>query len=101
MESFPAQSRRRLSQSQIVPGVATPIFEIYKRWQLELERQLGEFLCRRADDLMNEARATLATSSQSGNGERGGTLAASVAVAGRQDLESPSGKETRSEARSR
>lgn len=36
-----------------------PVFEIYQRWQLELERQPVEFLGRRHDDLLNEARARL------------------------------------------
>lgn len=37
-----------------------PVFETYQRWQLELERQPVEFMGRRFDDLMNEARARLA-----------------------------------------
>jgi isopenicillin-N epimerase len=37
-----------------------PVFETYQRWQAELERQPVEFLGRRAEDLMAEARATLA-----------------------------------------
>ncbi len=38
-----------------------PVFEAYQRWQLELERQPVEFLGRRADELMQEARARLGT----------------------------------------
>ena len=37
-----------------------PVFEIYQNWQLELERQPVEFLGRRFNDLMREARASLA-----------------------------------------
>ncbi len=37
------------------------VFEEYQRWQVELERQPVEFLGRRADDLLNNARAKLAT----------------------------------------
>ncbi|MBI5304539.1 MAG: aminotransferase class V-fold PLP-dependent enzyme [Chloroflexi bacterium] len=37
-----------------------PVFEEYQRWQLELERQPVEFLGRRFDDLMRQARARLA-----------------------------------------
>lgn len=37
-----------------------PVFEAYQRWQLELERQPVEFLGRRFDSLMNEARGVLA-----------------------------------------
>jgi isopenicillin-N epimerase len=37
-----------------------PVFEAYQRWQLELERQPVEFLGRRIDGLLNEARAALA-----------------------------------------
>ncbi|MBI5929956.1 MAG: aminotransferase class V-fold PLP-dependent enzyme [Chloroflexi bacterium] len=37
-----------------------PVFETYQRWQLELERQPVEFLGRRFDDLMDQARARLA-----------------------------------------
>lgn len=33
-----------------------PVFETYQRWQLELERQPVEFLGRRHDTLLNEAR---------------------------------------------
>ncbi len=36
-----------------------PVFEEYQRWQLELERQPVEFLGRRFDDLMREARQAL------------------------------------------
>jgi isopenicillin-N epimerase len=41
---------------------ATPrvVFEEYQRWQAELERQPVEFLGRRADELLNNARAKLA-----------------------------------------
>jgi isopenicillin-N epimerase len=35
------------------------VFEVYQRWQLELERQPVEFLGRRSDHLLNEARAGL------------------------------------------
>lgn len=38
-----------------------PVFEAYQRWQLELERQPVEFLGRRGDALMDEARAALAS----------------------------------------
>ena len=37
-----------------------PVFAEYGRWQRELERQPVEFLGRRADDLLDEARATMA-----------------------------------------
>ncbi len=37
-----------------------PVFETYQRWQLELERQPVEFLGRRADTLLDEARTKLA-----------------------------------------
>jgi isopenicillin-N epimerase len=37
-----------------------PVFETYQRWQLELERQPVEFLARRHDTLMGEARTKLA-----------------------------------------
>lgn len=37
-----------------------PVFEEFQRWQLELERQPVEFLGRRFDDLMCEARKPLA-----------------------------------------
>jgi isopenicillin-N epimerase len=37
-----------------------PVFEEYQRWQLELERQPIEFLGRRFNDLMREARRALA-----------------------------------------
>lgn len=36
-----------------------PVFEMYQRWQLELERQPVEFLARRHDSLLDEARAVL------------------------------------------
>jgi isopenicillin-N epimerase len=36
-----------------------PIFEAYQAWQLELERQPVEFMLRRFDGLMTEARAAL------------------------------------------
>jgi isopenicillin-N epimerase len=36
-----------------------PVFEIYQRWQRDLEWQPVEFLGRRADDLLAEARAVL------------------------------------------
>lgn len=36
-----------------------PVFEAYQRWQLELERQPVEFLGRRADILLAEARTAL------------------------------------------
>lgn len=36
-----------------------PVFTAYQRWQLELERQPVEFLGRRADDLLDTARARL------------------------------------------
>jgi isopenicillin-N epimerase len=37
-----------------------PVFEAYQRWQRELEWQPVEFLGRRVDGLLNEARAALA-----------------------------------------
>lgn len=37
-----------------------PVFEKYREWQLELERQPVEFLGRRFDDLMRTARTSLA-----------------------------------------
>ena len=37
-----------------------PVFEVYQRWQLELERQPVDFLARRAPDLMVNARTELA-----------------------------------------
>jgi isopenicillin-N epimerase len=37
-----------------------PVFDTYQQWQLELERQPVEFLGRRYDDLLDEARAALA-----------------------------------------
>jgi isopenicillin-N epimerase len=37
-----------------------PVFETYQRWQRELERQPVEFLARRAEGLMAEARTRLA-----------------------------------------
>jgi len=37
-----------------------PVFEAYQRWQRELERQPVEFLGRRADSLLDSARAELA-----------------------------------------
>jgi isopenicillin-N epimerase len=37
-----------------------PVFEVYQRWQQELERQPVEFLGRRAAELMTEARTRLA-----------------------------------------
>jgi len=36
-----------------------PVFEAYRAWQLELERQPVEFLGRRFEDLMRESRAAL------------------------------------------
>jgi isopenicillin-N epimerase len=36
-----------------------PVFETYQRWQRELERQPVEFLGRRADTLLDDARAKL------------------------------------------
>lgn len=38
-----------------------PVFEVYQNWQQELERQPVAFLSRRADGLLDEARARLAT----------------------------------------
>jgi isopenicillin-N epimerase len=38
-----------------------PVFEAYQNWQLELERRPIEFLGRRADTLLGEARAKLGT----------------------------------------
>ncbi|RPI78400.1 MAG: aminotransferase class V-fold PLP-dependent enzyme, partial [Chloroflexi bacterium] len=38
-----------------------PVFEIYQNWQRELERQPVEFLGRRFDGLMAEARNSLAS----------------------------------------
>ncbi|MEO8394320.1 MAG: aminotransferase class V-fold PLP-dependent enzyme [Chloroflexota bacterium] len=37
-----------------------PVFETYQKWQRELEWQPVDFLGRRADDLLNQARAALA-----------------------------------------
>jgi len=37
-----------------------PVFEAYQAWQLELERQPVEFLGRRCEELMREARTVLA-----------------------------------------
>lgn len=37
-----------------------PVFEVYQRWQRELERQPVEFLSRRIRDLLTEARQPLA-----------------------------------------
>jgi isopenicillin-N epimerase len=37
-----------------------PVFEVYQQWQRELERQPVEFLGRRLDDLLAEARGPLA-----------------------------------------
>lgn len=37
-----------------------PVFESYQRWQLELEKQPVEFLGRRSDGLLNDARSILA-----------------------------------------
>jgi isopenicillin-N epimerase len=37
-----------------------PVFETYQKWQLELERQPVEFLGRRFNDLLRDARAALA-----------------------------------------
>lgn len=37
-----------------------PVFAEYQEWQLELERQPVEFLGRRLDDLLNQARAEVA-----------------------------------------
>ena len=36
-----------------------PVFDEYQRWQRELERQPVEFLGRRFNDLMHEARSAL------------------------------------------
>src|SRR5687767_3824591 len=36
-----------------------PVFDEYQRWQRELERQPVEFLGRRADDLLRDARVKL------------------------------------------
>ena len=36
-----------------------PVFEEYQRWQRELERQPVEFLGRRFNDLMRDARSAL------------------------------------------
>ena len=36
-----------------------PVFEVYQRWQAELERQPVEFLGRRANELLAESRAVL------------------------------------------
>jgi len=41
-------------------AVPRPVFETYQTWQRELERQPVEFLSRRADSLMREARHSLA-----------------------------------------
>ena len=38
-----------------------PVFEAYQRWQLELERQPVEFLGRRVNGLLDDARVKLAT----------------------------------------
>jgi isopenicillin-N epimerase len=38
-----------------------PVFETYQRWQLELEYQPVEFIGRRVDGLLNDARAILAS----------------------------------------
>jgi isopenicillin-N epimerase len=38
-----------------------PVFEVYQAWQLELERQPVEFIGRRLDGLLDEARAALAS----------------------------------------
>ena len=38
-----------------------PVFERYQAWQRELEREPVDFLARRLPDLLNSARATLAT----------------------------------------
>lgn len=38
-----------------------PVFEEYQRWQLELEREPVQFLARRFDDLMRQAREALAS----------------------------------------
>jgi isopenicillin-N epimerase len=37
-----------------------PVFEVYQEWQRELERQPVQFLARRLDDLLMEARGPLA-----------------------------------------
>ncbi len=37
-----------------------PVFEVYQRWQAELERQPVEFLGRRFNGLMTKARESLA-----------------------------------------
>lgn len=43
-----------------VGATPKPVFEAYRRWQRELERQPVEFLGRRHDALMAESRAVLA-----------------------------------------
>ena len=37
-----------------------PVFDEYQRWQRELEWQPVEFLSRRSDDLLDDARARMA-----------------------------------------
>ena len=37
-----------------------PVFEVYQQWQAELERQPVEFLSRRVEGLLKEARTALA-----------------------------------------
>src|SRR3954451_21209376 len=37
-----------------------PVFEVYQRWQLELEREPVEFIIRRLRGLLEEARVALA-----------------------------------------